>query len=66
MDIIARENEPHGNGDMVVLRDDELDAVAGGVADLKTEHTIFGALSSVINQVVKSIGDAMQSAARAG
>jgi hypothetical protein len=30
MDIIARENEPHGNGDMAVLRDDELDAVTGG------------------------------------
>ena len=31
MDIIARENEPHGNGDMAVLRDDELDAITGGV-----------------------------------
>ena len=30
MDIIARENEPHGNGDMADLRDDELDAVTGG------------------------------------
>ena len=30
MDIIARENEPYGNGDMAVLRDDELDAVTGG------------------------------------
>ena len=30
MDIIARDNEPHGNGDMAVLRDDELDAVTGG------------------------------------
>jgi hypothetical protein len=30
MDIIARENDPHGNGDMAVLRDDELDAVTGG------------------------------------
>ena len=38
MDIIGRENEiarenesPHSNGDMAVLRDDELDAVTGGV-----------------------------------
>ncbi|MBR1237693.1 hypothetical protein [Bradyrhizobium sp. AUGA SZCCT0182] len=32
MDIIARENKsPHGNGDMAVLRDDELDGVTGGV-----------------------------------
>jgi hypothetical protein len=38
MDIIARENEiarenksPHGNDDMAVLRDDELDAISGGV-----------------------------------
>jgi hypothetical protein len=38
MDIIVRENEiarenesPHGNGEMAVLRDDELDAVSGGV-----------------------------------
>ena len=38
MDIIARENEIaqeneslHGNGDMAVLRDDELNAVTGGV-----------------------------------
>jgi hypothetical protein len=29
---IARENEPpHGNDDMAVLRDDELDAITGGV-----------------------------------
>jgi hypothetical protein len=28
---IARENEPHDNADMAVLRDDELDAVSGGV-----------------------------------
>jgi len=30
MDSIARENERHGNGNMAVLRDDELDAVTGG------------------------------------
>ena len=67
MDIIARENEPHGNGDMAVLRDDELDAVTGGgVNDVQTEYTSFGALSSAINQVVKSIRESMQSAARAG
>jgi hypothetical protein len=47
MDIIARENEPHGNGDMAVLRDDELGAVAGGVADLQTERMIFGALKTI-------------------
>jgi hypothetical protein len=29
---IARESEPpHGNDDMAVLRDDELDAITGGV-----------------------------------
>jgi hypothetical protein len=38
MDLIARKNEiareneaPHGNGDMAVLRDDDLDAVTGGL-----------------------------------
>jgi hypothetical protein len=31
---IARENgPPHGNDDMAVLRDDELDAITGGVED---------------------------------
>ena len=30
---IARESEPpHGNDDMAVLRDDELDAITGGAA----------------------------------
>jgi hypothetical protein len=38
MDIIARENEiarePHDDGDMAVLRDDELDAVTGAIESL--------------------------------
>ena len=32
---IARENEPpHGNDDMAVLRDDELDTITGGVGKI--------------------------------
>ena len=34
---IARENEPpHGNDDVAVLRDDELDAITGGVGKTLT------------------------------
>ena len=36
-------------GDIAILRDDELDAITGG-ADVQTESTTFGALSSAKRQ----------------
>jgi hypothetical protein len=51
---IARENEPpHGNDDMAVLRDDELDAITGGVgktigAKAKIIHGRFSIPSGII------------------
>jgi hypothetical protein len=41
--------------DIRTLRDDELDAIAGA-----------GMLSGTVNDVVKSIGDALSTAARSG
>jgi hypothetical protein len=52
-------------GDVAVLRDDELDAVTGG-ADVKPESTTLKTLSSVINNILSPIADAMKTAARAG
>jgi hypothetical protein len=44
------------------LRDDELDAVTGGADTLTTYTTLTNAFS----QTIKSMGDGLQSAARAG
>ena len=44
------------------LKDAELDAVSGG--DLKAESQVQQALSSMVNDVIKNFGGAMQSAAR--
>jgi hypothetical protein len=58
-------NPELGNGDMAVLRDDELDAITGG-ADVKAESTTFGGLSAAINYVIKTNEDARTSIVRAG
>jgi hypothetical protein len=63
MESIARESEPHGNGDIAILRDDELDAITGG-ADVQTESTTFGALSSVITRVINSSAESRTTAAQ--
>jgi len=49
--------------DLRVLRDRELDAVAGASTN---EATIFSMLTSAVNDVLKSIGDAMTTVARKG
>ena len=49
-------------GDIAILRDDELDAITGG-ADVKTESTTFGTLSSVIIRVINSTAESMTTAA---
>jgi hypothetical protein len=46
------------------LKDDELDAVSGG--DFKAESQVQQALSSMVNDVIKNFGGAMQTAARDG
>jgi hypothetical protein len=63
MESIARESEPHGNGDIAILRDDELDAITGG-ADVQAESTTFGALSKAINQIINSYAESMTTLAR--
>jgi hypothetical protein len=50
-------------GDIEILRDDELEAVTGG-ADVQTEHTILGALSNAIIQVINSNAEPRTTAAR--
>jgi hypothetical protein len=62
MDIITRENEPHIGDDIGTLRDDELDIVTGG-ADTQTEQKTFSTLSSAFNTVIKTMGDALRTAA---
>ena len=44
------------------LKDAELDAVSGG--DLKAESQVQQALSSMVSDVIKNFGGAMQAAAR--
>jgi hypothetical protein len=44
------------------LKDDELDAVSGG--DFKAESQVQQTLSSMVNDVIKNFGGAMQTAAR--
>ena len=46
------------------MKDDELDAVSGG--DFKAESQVQQALSSMVNDVIKNFGGAMQTAARGG
>jgi hypothetical protein len=63
MDNITRENEPHIGNDIGNLRDDELDTIAGG-ADTQAEQKTSSALSSALSQVIRTLGDGLQSAAR--
>ena len=51
--------------DVRALRDDELEAITGG-ADTQTEQKSFSSLSSAFNTVIKTMGDALQTAARPG
>ena len=44
------------------LKDDELDAISGG--DVKAELQIQQTLSSMVSDVIKNFGGAMQAAAR--
>ena len=44
------------------LKDDELDAISGG--DVKAESQIQQTLSSMVSDVIKNFGGAMQAAAR--
>jgi hypothetical protein len=44
------------------LKDDELDAVSGG--DFKAESQVQQVLSSMVSDVIKNFGGAMQPAAR--
>jgi hypothetical protein len=46
------------------LTDAELDCVAGGKDDVKAESQIFQTLSSMISEVMKNFGGALQTAAR--
>ena len=51
------------------LADTELDAINGGKDDINTvkaEAQLMQTLSSMISQVMKNFGDALQTAARAG
>jgi hypothetical protein len=51
------------------LTDDELGAVSGGdsaMESVKAESQIQQTLSSMVNDVIKNFGGALQSAARAG
>jgi bacteriocin-like protein len=51
------------------LTEDELSLVSGGapsVSEVKAEAQIFQALSSAISEVIKNIGGALNTAARAG
>jgi hypothetical protein len=51
------------------LADTELDAIYGGKDDINTvkaEAQLMQTLSSMISQVMKNFGDALQTAARAG
>ena len=50
--------------DLRALRDDELDTITGG-SDTQTRQTAFGTLSSAFSTVIKTTGDALQTAARA-
>jgi hypothetical protein len=51
--------------DLRPLRGNELDAIAGG-ADTQSEQKTFGTLTSVFSTGIKTIGDALQTIARAG
>jgi hypothetical protein len=44
------------------LKDDELDAISGG--DVKAESQIQQTLSTMVSDVIKNFGGAMQAAAR--
>jgi hypothetical protein len=48
-----------------VLEDNELAAVSGGdMDDLKTQSQLYSYLTSAMDNVIKSIGEGLQSAAR--
>jgi hypothetical protein len=48
-----------------VLEDNELAAVSGGdMDDLKTQSQLYSFLTSAMDNVIKSIGEGLQSAAR--
>jgi hypothetical protein len=48
-----------------VLEDSELAAVSGGdMDDLKTQSQLYSFLTSAMDNVIKSIGEGLQSAAR--
>ena len=49
--------------DLRALRDDELDTITGG-ADTQTEQKTSSTLSSAFSQVIRTLGDGLQSAAR--
>jgi hypothetical protein len=46
------------------LTDDELDAVSGGDSDIRAESQIQQTLNSMVSDVIKNFGGALQSAAR--
>jgi hypothetical protein len=61
--MIMTDRSVQANG-TTALSDAELDAVAGG--EPRAETQLFQALANAVSNVIKSMGEGLQNAARAG